>query len=124
MVDSLLVSNADFRILPIDSVTITATTSGTAQLIFTVPAEEVGDLVKFGVTNHSGASADLTMYAVPSGATLGAEHIILFSESIAPGMSADLSESIGAAFSPGTKLCAYASTASAINVRGKVRAWP
>jgi hypothetical protein len=106
------------RFVPIDHLLITATSSGTAQTLYTV---RTGVMLKLGglsVANTSGSAVALTLYAVPSGGAVATGNIELGAVSIPANSSADLTPYVGGLYKAGATLQVFAGTGSVLVLHG------
>ncbi len=106
---------------PLTRTLLTSTTEGTAQTIGTVRAESLGLLERLVVSNQTGTDADLTVYFVPDGGTIGAANREITAISISGNTSVDLTDLAGGLYEGGTQIRAFASTGSALMLMGHIR---
>lgn len=106
------------RYVPIDHLLITATTSGTAQALYTV---RTGVMLKLGglsVANTSGSAAALTLYSVPAGGSVGTGNMELGAVSIPANSSSDLTPYLGGLYKAGATFRVFAGTGSVLVIHG------
>lgn len=106
------------RPVPLPHLQITATTSGAAQTLVTVPENRVLLVSRLAVVNTTGGAVTLTLHSVPSGGTLGAGNTELAGYSIAANTAVDLSDLIGGMYEGGATLQAYSNTSGALVLHG------
>lgn len=106
---------------PLTTTLITATTEGAAHTIGEIRAQGIGELGRLFVGNQTARTADLTFYAVPSGASIGAANREITALSISGNTNVDLTELVGGLYAEGHQFRVFASTASALIVGGYVR---
>lgn len=106
------------RYVPIDHLLITATTSGTAQTLYTVRTGVMMKLGGLAVANTSAAPVALTLYAVPSGGSVGTGNMELGAVSIAANSSVNLALIVGGLYKAGATLKAFAATGSVLVIHG------
>jgi hypothetical protein len=110
--------NVGSRFVPIEHLLVTATTSGTAQTLYTVRDKVMLKLGRLSVANTSGSAATLTLYAVPSGGAVGTGNIELGAVSIPANSAADLTPYVGGLYKSGATLKVFAGTGSVLVVHG------
>lgn len=106
------------RYVPIDHLLITATSSGSAQTLYTVRAGVMLKLGGLSVANTSGSAVALTLYGVPSGGSVGTSNMELGAVSIPANSSADLTPYVGGLYKSGATLRVFAGTGSVLVIHG------
>jgi hypothetical protein len=106
------------RAVPIAHLNITATSSGTAQTLFTVRNDVAFSVKRLAVANTTGSSATLSLNTVPSGGSIGVGNAELAAVSIAANTSVDLTDVIGGFYEQGTTFEVYSDTNGALTVHG------
>ena len=110
-------SGVSGRDVPIPHLVITATTSGTAQTLYTVPNSAF--LVKrLAVVNNNALATPLTLHSVPSGGSAGTGNLELSAYSIAANDAVDLTDLIQGFYPEGTTLEVFAGTGSRLLIHG------
>lgn len=106
------------RFVPIEHLLVTATTSGTAQTLYTVRASVMLKIGRLTVANTSASAATLTLYAVPDGGAVGTGNMELGAVSIPANSAADLTPYVGGLYKSGATLRAFAGTGSVLVIHG------
>lgn len=106
------------RFVPINHLLITATTSGTAQTLYTVRAGVMLKVGRLTVANTSASAVPLTLYAVPSGGSVGTGNMELGAVSIPANSAADLTPYVGGLYKSGATLRVFAGTGSVLVIHG------
>lgn len=106
------------RYVPIDHLLVTATSSGSAQTLYTVRNGVMLKLGGLSVANTSASAATLTINSIPSGGSIGTGNIELGAVSIPARSSADLTAYVGGMYKSGTVIKAFAGTGSVLVVHG------
>lgn len=88
---------------------------------YTCPGSTYAIIDKFTATNISAGAVALTVYIVPSGETLGDNHIIIDALSIAAGTCLDLSELQNQILKASDVISVFAASANAIVIRASGR---
>ena len=106
------------RPVPIAHLSVTATTSGTAQTLFTVRDNVAFEVKRLAVANVTGSAATFSLHSVPSGGTIGIGNAELFAVNVPANSSADLTDFIQGFYAQGTTLEVYSGTNAALTVHG------
>jgi hypothetical protein len=106
------------RPIPIAHLSVTATTSGTAQTLFTVRPNVAFEVKRLAVANVTGSTATLSLHSVPSGGTIGVTNAELFAVDVPANSSANLTDFIQGFYEQGTTLEVYSGTSAALTVHG------
>lgn len=106
------------RAVPIAHLNITATTSGTAQTLFTVRENATLELKRLAMANTTGSAAALTLHSVPSGGSIGVGNAELVAVTVPANSSADITDVIGGLYEQGTTLEVYSDTSGALTIHG------
>lgn len=112
------------RRIPIAPVVITSTSSASPTEIFTVPenrTQAICSLENFNALNTLTTSADLTVYMVPDGASVGGTYLEIFEFSVPAKTALRIEDIMSGSYSPGTTCYAYASSVPSIVLRGTLR---
>jgi hypothetical protein len=104
------------RPLPIPHVTVSATTSGAANTVFT--ASRLTEIRRLVVVNITGSAATLFLNSVPPAGTIGDSNAEMKGVSIAANTAADLTDFIQGLYIAGTVIRAYSGTGSALVLHG------
>lgn len=110
------------RIIPVNSLNVTATSSGTAQTLFSM-GEFITEVIRLTVTNTTGSAATLTLHVVPESGTIGSGNMELSAYSVAANTTLRIDELLGAYYPPNSTIQVFSGTNGALNVRGGVREW-
>jgi len=106
------------RGVPLNHLLVTATTSGTAQTLYTVRAEVNLKVMALTVVNTTGAAATLTVHSIPSGGGIGAGNTEISAMSIAANTAVDLTKLVMGYYAPGTTIKVYSGTNGSLVVHG------
>ncbi len=106
------------RVVPIDHLLITATTSGTAQTLYTVRSGVMLKVKQLACVNVTGSAATLSLHAIPDGGTIGNSNAELLAVSVPANTAANLTDYVGGLYKAGAVLKVYAGTGSAIVIHG------
>ena len=108
----------DRRAVPIKHLSITATTSGTAQDLFVVRSEVALEVKRLSIANVTGSVATLTLHSVPSGGAIGVGNAELVAVTVPANSSADVTDVIGGLYEQGTTLKVFSDTSAALTIHG------
>lgn len=106
------------RFVPIEHLLVTATSSGSAQTLYTVRAGVMLKIGRLTVANTSASAAPLTLYAVPDGGSVGTGNMELGAVSIPANSAADLTPYVGGLYKAGATLRVFAGTGGVLVVHG------
>lgn len=106
------------RTVPIDHLLITATSSGSAQTLYTVRAGVMFKVRQLSVVNVTGSAATLSLHSIPSGGSIGNSNAELLAVSIPANSAADLTPYVGGLYKAGATLRVYSGTGSALVIHG------
>lgn len=104
------------RPLPIPHVTVSATTSGGANTVFSVA--RLTEIRRLVVTNITGSAATLSLNSVPPSASIGDGNAEMKGVSIAANTATDLTDLIQGIYVAGTEIKAYSGTSNALVLHG------
>jgi hypothetical protein len=106
------------RVVPLEHLLITATSSGAAQTFTTVRANAILKIRQLSVVNVTGSAATLSLHSIPSGGTIGNSNAELLAVSIPANTASDLTGFVGGLYKAATVLAAYSGTGSALVLHG------
>lgn len=106
------------RTVPIDHLTITATSSGSAQSLYIVRAGVMFKVRQLSVVNVTGTAATLSLHSIPSGGSIGNSNAELLAVSIPANSAADLTPYVGGLYKAGAELKVYSGTNGALVIHG------
>lgn len=106
------------RTVPIDHLLITATSSGSAQTLYTVRTGVMLKIRQLAVVNVTGSAATLSLHSIPNGGSIGNSNAELLAVSIPANSAADLTSYVGGLYKAGATLKVYAGTGSALVIHG------
>lgn len=106
------------RIVPFTGLSITATTSGTAQTFATANGQGAMLVKRLVVSNITGTAAVLNLHAVPDGGSIGNANAQLVGYSVAENTAVDLTEIIGGYYPANTTLEVWSGTSAALTLSG------
>lgn len=106
------------RLVPIAHVTISATTEGAANTVYTVQDRKILKVDRLVAFNSNALAVDLTVHSIPDGGTIGAGNVECTSYAIPAGEALEVHDIIGGLYEGGTVLKAYCSIASAVIMHG------
>lgn len=117
----LAVSFVDNRSVPVEGLTITATSSGGAQTLFTTEEQVVTHVDRMTVVNITGTAATLSLHMVPDGGTIGNGNKELDAFNVPANTTLPVQDLLGGAYPPGTTCEVYSGTNGSLVIRGTLR---
>ena len=106
------------RPTPIKMLTVTATTTGTAQTLITAPEKRSIEVKSLMISNITAADVVFNLYAVPNGGIADDATALIKGAVIRANSSDDLAKFIDRFYEPGTSLRVFCGTASAVKMKG------
>lgn len=106
------------RKVPIPHVQVSATTSGSADTVFTARTGTLWQVGQLRVANITGSAATLSLNSIPSGGSIGDSNAEMKTLSIPANTNADLTDYIGQLYEQGTVMKAYSDTSNALVISG------
>lgn len=106
------------RPVPIAHLLVAATSSGSADTLYTVRTGVMLKITRLSVANVTGSAATLSLNAIPSGGSIGDGNAEMKAYSVAANTAVDLSQLVGGLYEAGTVLKAYSGTTNALVLHG------
>lgn len=109
---------AQFRSVPIPHLQVSATTMGSADVLYTVQDSGILQIQQLCVANTSGTAAELSLHSVPRGGAAAVDNTEIPALSIPANTVVDLTTFVGGLYAAGTTLEAFAGTTDVLVVHG------
>lgn len=107
------------RPVPFAGTSITATSSGLAQIFATAEGQGAMEVKRLAVVNTTSSVANLTLHAVPDGSIIGADTAQIVGLPVLANTSVDLTEIIGGFYPNKTALMVWSDAAGALTLSGR-----
>ena len=111
------------RLVPVGHLSVAATSSGTADTLYTVPDGKAFELEKMVVVNTDTGAVKITIHAIPEGDSIGDANLEVLEYSIASKTTENLTSIMCGFWEAGTVIKVYADTASKLHVHGYGKEW-
>lgn len=106
------------RPTPIKMLTVTATTTGTAQTLITAPEKRSIEVKSLMISNITASDVVFSLYAVPDGGAVNDGTALIKGAVIRANSGDDLAKFIDRFYEPKTSLRVFCDTASAVKMKG------